>query len=393
MSKKFHINICNGLIEKILLFSIILCNVSCISKNGSLKQHTPIQFTFTNTITKTLTLAFIPSVTNTASKIQPSETLPPSIITQEPSYTNTNPIIYIWKKLGPNFENHSNYIYSIAIDQNNSNTLYAVSGCCGLFKSNNRGENWFSISQYSEGVIAIDPSNSDVIYHAARQDSEDGRMYWGVVLKSNNGGGKWTKASIVAGWINIDSLVINPYDDNIIYVGAWGNINYPEANGVYKSLDAGLTWTRLGLYGTKALAIDPQNSSILYAGTLDGLYKSIDSGGTWKLLNIGCCNVRSIAIDPMTTTTIYVGSTKSIDGGETWKRMGGGGSVLKIDPKTPKIVYAGGESGVSKSMDGGTTWFNIGLEGIEILSIEINSQNTNIIYAATNSGVYMLNQE
>jgi photosystem II stability/assembly factor-like uncharacterized protein len=129
---------------------------------------------------------------------------------------------------------------------------------------------------------------------------------------------------------------------------------------VFKSTDGGATWSGTSLGSTVwALAIDPQNPNILYAGTESfyggGVFKSTDGGATWSGTSL--------------TRTVW---------------------ALAIDPQNPNILYAGAY-GVFKSTDGGATWseFSDGLTDYYIYALAVNPQYTNIVYAGTRTdGVF-----
>jgi photosystem II stability/assembly factor-like uncharacterized protein len=123
----------------------------------------------------------------------------------------------------------------------------------------------------------------------------------------------------------------------------------------------------------QTLVIDPMNPAILYVGCRGGLMKSEDGGATWKDAESGLgqpgtvVKVESLAIDATRPSIIYAGTWsgvfKSVDGGQSWTGPSGtsGASrhrivnALALDPRQPSIVYAG-LAGVVKSKDGGATW-------------------------------------
>lgn len=163
-----------------------------------------------------------------------------------------------------------------------------------------------------------------------------------------------------------------------------------------------------------ALAIDPDNTSIEYAGTWgSGIYKSTDGGQNWVLMNNGLGNlyINFIAIDPVTTTTIYLGTRlggvyKSTNAGVSWNATGPGLNseaivyTIALDPLDPDTVYAGTRSpgssppwggGVYKTTNGGDSWQaqNSGLGEGWVYSIAVHPTTPSIVYAATHSaGVY-----
>jgi len=165
-------------------------------------------------------------------------------------------------------------------------------------------------------------------------------------------------------------------------------------NGPYQTATLGVVLS---------LAVDPLTPSTVYAGTSDsGVYKSTDGGATWTQRSSGMGNldVLSLAIDPFTPTIvyagIYAGVYKSTDGGATWaQRSSGMGNQnvvsLAVDPLTPSIVYAGTDLGVYRSSDGGATWTqsNSGMGNPFVHSLVVDPVTPSTLYAGTSgSGVY-----
>ena len=152
---------------------------------------------------------------------------------------------------------------------------------------------------------------------------------------------------------------------------------------VSKTTNSGVSWIRysLGASGyTYALAVDPLNSSIVYAGGDPGLYKTTNSGGLWSdITNSISGFIYDIDIDPVSTPTIYVatpnGVFKSTNSGANWVNTGCSGvtSVL-VTPNDPDIIYAGTNSGVYKSTSGGGAWtvMNDSLLDLNVTSLGID---------------------
>src|SRR5712664_1614903 len=143
-------------------------------------------------------------------------------------------------------------------------------------------------------------------------------------------------------------------------------------------------WTSNGPEGgsVTALAIDPSNPAIIYAGAGGGVFKSTNGGESWSPSLSPDYNhaTYTLAIDPRTPTTLYAGGnfgvSKSADGGTSWYTINNGlanqyGNAfvysLAIDPGTPTTLYAagcncGGYPGISKSTDGGAHWNTLNTE-------------------------------
>lgn len=211
-----------------------------------------------------------------------------------------------------------------------------------------------------------------------------------------NGGG--------AGRLNC--IAFDPLNSDIIWVGA-------PAGGLWKSIDAGLTWStntdNLPTLGVNDIAIDPTNSNILYIGTGDqdasdtygvGLLKSIDGGVTWNIsgLNWRIAQGRSIGrvlINPNDPNMIFAATStgvfKSIDAGDTWTRVLSSGNVkdLELKPGDPSVVYAASSSGFYKSTNTGSSFTLVSTAG-GLLSSSLVNRMAIAVTPANPAYVYLL---
>src|SRR5262249_2976941 len=134
------------------------------------------------------------------------------------------------------------------------------------------------------------------------------------------------------------------------------------------------TYTRLGPDGgsVNVLAVDPVTPTTVYAGTTSGLFRSADGGASWTTVNPGLTyfTQSSLAVDPVTPTTLYAanhgGVFRSADGGANWTRVGAGephlndATLLAVNPMIHTTVYAGtSRSGLYRSTDAGGNWTRI----------------------------------
>jgi photosystem II stability/assembly factor-like uncharacterized protein len=169
-----------------------------------------------------------------------------------------------------------------------------------------------------------------------------------------------------------------------------------------------------------AMAVDPQNAGTIYAGTGTGAFKSTDAGASWSALNVdlpSCagtnidqptCSFSAIALDPRNPGVLYAGAQgggtkgggvfKSTDGGASWARFpvpkGGGVHGLTLDPQNPAILYAWNHSALMKSTDAAANWaeitgWRIGDPFVSIWCVDLpgslamDPRNTSTLYVAT----------
>ena len=226
----------------------------------------------------------------------------------------------------------------------------------------------------------------------------------GGVFKTTDAGETWHSLWDDQPTGSIGAIGVAPSDPNIIYVGSGEGLARPDlstGDGVYKSTDAGKSWTHLGLRDTQQIgqvAVDPTNPNIVFIaaeghpyGPNDerGLYKSIDGGATFKrvLFINNRTGASEVQIDPQHPNIVFAGMWqrqegpwengswegpdgglfRSTDGGDTWTKLTGGGLPngitqvnLTISPTNSKRIYleaaTGRKVGLYRSDDGGNTW-------------------------------------
>ncbi len=185
-------------------------------------------------------------------------------------------------------------------------------------------------------------------------------------------------------------------------------------SGIWRSVDGGETWTvPKGIrdeFNCCALAVDPRNPDLVYAGLRDGIYRSEDRGVNFHRINcpINAYAVWSVAVDPSDSDTIFAGCRpgavfRSSDGGERWEKLpvefapeglfGGAPRVLAVavDPTDSSMVWAGVEAdGVRLSTDGGETWKRVGDRQIDsdIHGIAISPGSPSLVFVNTEWEVY-----
>ncbi|MFT5368029.1 MAG: photosystem II stability/assembly factor-like uncharacterized protein [Candidatus Latescibacterota bacterium] len=191
-----------------------------------------------------------------------------------------------------------------------------------------------------------------------------------------------------------------------IYVGTVGQ-------SVWRSQDGGESWKKSskGMFSEsdiRALAADPNDPTILFAGTETGIYRSNNGGDNWEQPDseLNQRQIWSLAIDPKDSNTIFAGTCpsaffKSEDGGDSWKQLSvelaaDCGAIIPrvttmiIDPEDSQTIYAGIEiDGMRVSHDGGETWkaVNEGLSSQDVHGLTVVPGQTKTIVAATNNDI------
>lgn len=267
-----------------------------------------------------------------------------------------------------------------------------------FYTSTNSGGSWnnenYGLKSEIITVLALDPTNPSTIYAGTRTG----------VFKSVDGGRTWNAINTGLVRPNVVGLVVDPITPSTVYLGAnLGDISN-SSSGVYKSTNGGSTWSAvnngLGNGGVLSLAIDPVTPSTLYAGFGGGVFKTTNSGGSWSPVGQTLSFIQAIVIDPITPTTVYAGGnssgggvSKSIDGGVNWQPINNGLAnsfvlSLAIDPLTPSTVYAGLNGGLFKSVNGGDSWTPLKTGFVSAIAIDPVTTSTIYISGGFNGGVF-----
>jgi hypothetical protein len=263
-----------------------------------------------------------------------------------------------WSSGGP----EGGPILDLERDPSDPDIVYAVPISSGVFKSVDGGATWASssngLSEWGGEVIVVDPSATDHLYLGKRG-----------VFRSTDGGDSWEATSLPS-TVGVEALAVDPDASGTVFAGT--------SDGVRVTTDGGDSWSdaSAGLPASAwvtDLAIDPSNTDVLYAALGSGaIYKSINHGSTWSSASVGLPatdQVFSLAVDPTAPTTVYAGLLNSAvyvttNGGASWSAASTGlpsGSVwarhIEIDPTAPSTVYVALDiAGVYRTSNGGALW-------------------------------------
>jgi photosystem II stability/assembly factor-like uncharacterized protein len=334
----------------------------------------------------------------------------------------------------------------IWIGTGEANIFRSSNAGAGVFKSTDGGQTWRHMGLAGTLTIArivIHPTDPDTVYVAASghewtDDKERG------VFKTTDGGATWQKVLYVNPRTGAIDLVIDPSNPNVLYASTWQRIrrkwNDPRneadynASGIYKSTDAGQTWTPINeglpapqFRGRIGIDIARSSPSVIYAfvdnygiarqgkpGELDSygrpraavikgaeVYRSDDAGRAWRKVSESNDVMERLAgtygwvfaqirVDPTDENTIYVmglGLNVSKDGGKTFRSLGGMHGdlhALWIDPDNPNYLVNGNDGGVVISYDQGKTWreFLDNLPAVQFFNVSYDMETPFHVYGS-----------
>lgn len=277
---------------------------------------------------------------------------------------------------------HEHYPMQISIDPRNPQIVY-VTGAYGLRKTRDGGRTWRDVRGpffgYHVHGLALNPTASDVLYvgSAPGESSLPGSHLY----RSIDGGRTWVELNqpLRGRDVNFYRIVVAPSDPRVIYVAVNSHAfvlphQHPGRGGVLKSTDGGQTWVLLkdGLRNPEvfALAVDPRNAEITFAGTDEGVYKTIDGGRNWQRLEgLPSGAVHDIALHPTDPDTIAVAYGENQCGG-CWTSPSGRGIYLSRD---------GGESWI---------WVTQGFSRRQQVVLDVVFSPQGVLYAGTDDGFF-----
>ncbi|MFZ1916893.1 MAG: glycosyl hydrolase [Terriglobales bacterium] len=274
-----------------------------------------------------------------------------------------------------------------AVHEGGRLTIYIGSASGGVWKSRDGGTTFKPIfdkqPSLSIGSIAVDPSNPQTVWVGTGESWARNSVSVGTgVYRSHDGGDNWEAVGLPDSE-HVSRIVIHPKDGNTVYACALGHLwSSNTERGVYKTTDGGKTWNKIlfrnDSTGCAEMAMDPQDSNVLYAAMWDvrrepwnfrsggpggGLFKSTDGGATWhelrKGLPEGDLGRIGVAVAPSNHMRVYAvvearnhtALFRSDDAGDSWSEVNNSFNIsgrpfyfarLEIDPKNADRVYKTG---------------------------------------------------
>ncbi len=298
-----------------------------------------------------------------------------------------------------------------AVNENGRLNLFVGAASGGVWKSVNGGTTFKPVfdrqSVQSIGAVAIDPSNSKVVWVGTGEAWTRNSVSIGDgIYKSTDGGENWTNMGLKDSE-HIAKILVDPKDSNSVLACAYGHLwNDNDERGVFKTSDGGTTWKKVlaganGSTGCGMLAMSPREPKTIFASMWDfrrqgwtfrsggpgsGLYESTDGGEHWTELNDGNSKGLpekpwgriALAVAPSKPQVVYamIESKKSAlfrsdDGGKTWNRLDAGRFMvwrpfyfanLIVDPKDENKIFKP-DGPLMLSVNGGQSFSSVGRRG------------------------------
>ena len=265
-----------------------------------------------------------------------------------------------------------------------------------IYTSRNGGAYWSNVpfpGQFA-GVLhalEIDPRSASTWY--AGMESEN--QWTSGVYKTTDAGRSWTLLPPMRG-VGVWSLAVWQQNPDVIAAGT--------SSGVFLSKDAGATWARISqendaeLKPVVSLAFHPTDSNILYAGTTHLPWRTTDGGASWQSAHAGMIDdsdVFSIAVDPLQPARVFASACSGVygstSGGALWAKLETPKGAFRtyfvaLEPGHSEIVFAGTTEGLLRSPDGGRSWRKVSGEAIKSIAFDPFVAGR-IFFASTTAGL------
>lgn len=265
-------------------------------------------------------------------------------------------------------------ISDIAVDPRDPRIWFVAVASGNVWKTTNAGTTFTPVfddqGSFSIGCVTIDPNDSLTVWVGTGENNSQRSVAWGDgIYKSVDGGRTWKNMGLAKSE-HLSKIVVDPRDSNVVYVAAQGPLWNPGGErGLYKTTDGGKTWKAVLTIsentGVTDVVMDPANPDVLYAaayqrrrhvftlingGPESAIYKSNDAGATWTKLTAGLPKEHigriGLAISPAAPKTVYAiveaarrsgGFFRSKDGGANWEKTN---SYMTSSPQYYNELFA-----------------------------------------------------
>ena len=283
----------------------------------------------------------------------------------------------------------------VQVDPHHPDTVLAATSNALLFRSADAGEHWQSVHFPAQlhsvlHAFIVDTNSPDTYLIGVSGDSPENTG----LFRTSDAGATWTLLPGLHGK-EVWSIAIWPHDSKVIAAGTRG--------GVFETRDSGDNWKLISSPSNRemevvvSLAYDPVDSATLFAGTPHLPWKTNNGGVLWRPAHTGMIDdsdVFSINIDEASPQRVFAsacsGIYNSLNGGALWTKLTGapGASYrtyfVKQDPREPETVFAGNTYGLERSTDGGKTWRQLSSHPARFVAFDPHHPRR--IFVATDDG-------
>lgn len=282
-------------------------------------------------------------------------------------------------------------VLSITMDPQDHEALYVASRENGIFFSYSAAESWFQPRQVAVGRIEdvkVSPDSKCIVYASQRNN----------IYKTTDCSRTWQNIFVdPRSEVVVTALAVDPFDTSVVYAGN-------SSGDVMKSTDYGVSWKTVNRLGDKVakIIVYPEDSDIVYVATQKkGISKSLDEGITWEDLSNsfgeynGALNYKQLIFSPSEEHALIhaseYGLLKSTDGAQSWQSLrlitpakGVTAMAVAVDPEdSDRIFYTNGNT-LLYSVDAGVNWKSKKLDTSRWASyLLIDPENTKVMYMGT----------
>ena len=336
-----------------------------------------------------------------------------------------------FRSIGPALT--SGRIVDLAVAPDDKSTWYVASAYGGVWKTSNAGTTWAPIfdsqGTSSIGCVTVDPNHPLTVWVGTGENNSQRSVGWGDgVYRSDDAGRTWRNVGLKASE-HIGQVAIDPRNSNVVFVAAQGPLWAPGGDrGLYKTTDGGTTWKQVlkvnDWTGASEVCFDPRDPDILYATTYQrhrkvwtlidggpgsGIWKSTNAGETWTRLaeglpkdDLGRIGLATSKLEPGVVYALVEaegtgsGLYRSTNAGASWEKMGDHTTSspqyyqeLFADPKQPGRLYSV-DTYLQVSEDHGRTWRRAGEKSKHVDNhvVWIDPDNTDHLLVGCDGGLY-----
>jgi photosystem II stability/assembly factor-like uncharacterized protein len=304
-----------------------------------------------------------------------------------------------FRSIGP--VNPSGRVADVEGVPGNPRVVYVGSAAGGVWKTEDAGLTFKPVLDdqpvASIGDIALAPGNPDVVYVGSGESNARNSVSSGNGVYKSTDGGRSFRFAGLADTRHISRVLVSPRDPDLVYVGALGHLFGPNAErGVFRSKNGGQSWEKVlyldDRHGVADMDLSPVNPNLLFAALWrfdrkpwtftsgdeqGGVWRSVDGGSTWKKLGKGLPKLMGrigVKVAPSDPKVVYVIAEsnegtlfRSDDGGDSFRKVSDKHEIvsrgmyytdMRVHPTNPDVVFAVA-SLLQKSIDGGRTWERI----------------------------------